>query len=407
MKPILENHLDDLLGQLKQIVGVSERLGLESTNDFLKFIMENLQEVEVHKLDGSKDIYTENGITQNLVLEKYIKFNKINKQSSAYASIPDSEKDYVLELLEDSILSIEDASNLIKNLYNLIGNDFYLYVCEDQEGHEDRFLETPYEFGLRLVNIKERQEKLDSERYGEQAVLLNNVLYPYDVDFSLKQKSGIVRERGQKYFDAFPIAKEHLAHNRTERVSVFVQTNLENKYSSEFFPRLKKLMIEDDEVNLFFSYALPLQEIVSILLIHSSLANNTKKMKYFLEPSKKKIQDMCEYVGRVGDARFSSERLRDIIDSQREERENVGNPAGPLSFEALKLFYKTPIQILKSMAITTDPNIMLTDKVIAAVSTIHSVAQATENITAALPIHGENQDQPRDPIIIPKPFFTI
>lgn len=404
MKPILEKHLDDLLDQLKQIVGVSERLGLESTNDFLKFIMENLTLLEVHGPDEGYRGYIENNINQDIVLERYIKFNKINKQSSTFMSIPDSLKDYAIELLEDSILSFEDASKIIKNIYDLVRKDFYLYVCEGQEGHENSFFETPYEFGLRLVNVKERQEKLDSERYGEFAIALNNALYPYDSLYVIKQKSGLIVE-SQTYFETFPIVKKHLAHNRTELVSIFTQTNLENKYNSEFLPRLKQLMIEDDETNLFFSYALPLQEIISILLIHSSLANNTKKMKYFLEPSKKKIQDMCEYIGRVGDARFSSERLRDIIDSQREERENVGNPAGPLNFEAIKLFHKTPIQILKSMAITTDPNIMLTDKVIAAVSTIHSVAQATENINAALPIHGENGDQPRDPIIIPKPFL--
>lgn len=413
MKPLLEKHLDDLLIKIKDIVGVEEKLRRQSTNDFLRFIIENLKVLNVHSrheqaTEEEKQVFGYNSIRNGLFLQKYIKFGKINRDSEMYGALSQGNKNLMETRVENCVLSFKDASRIFDSLYNQLGNDYLLNSCDGRNG----FFEEPYSFGLRLVRVAKKPEGVTSERYGNAVVEFNNVLYPYDTDYSSQQKAGFVAEYNQRgeendysSFDCIPLVKTQIKYNKDQRLSEFRLENHEQKYDSQFLERLKQAIIESDKTNLLFGYSLPLQEIVSILLLHSSLANNTKKMKYLLEPSKKNIQNMCEYVGRVGDARFSSERLRDIIDSQREERENVGNPAGPLNFEALKLFYKTPIQILKSMAITTDPNIMLTDKVIAAVSTIHSVAQTAENITAALPIHGENGDQPRDPIIIPKPFL--
>lgn len=405
LRPIVEKHLTDLLEILKIIAGVTDRRALTSTNDFLKFVMDNIPIIEINSLtDEEVNEYSDNNINASLVLQKYIKFGKINKESTAYTQVPDDYKDYLLEVLEDSVMKVSDAEEIINNLYKvLIRKDFYLFQCDDVGATNESLFSEPYSYSLRMVYAKRRNEKIQTD-WGENAIIFNEKAYPYDLDYCYKKKAGIVREKGQQIYDVYPILEENIEHNKTELASSFIRTNQENKYNS-YLSKLKQLMIEDDKSNLFFSYALPLQEITSVLLLHSSLANNNKKMKYMFEPSKKKVQNMIEYVATVGDARYSNERIRQMIEDQREERNNVGNPAGPLNFDALKLFYRTPIQILKSLAITTDPNIMLTDKIISTVSMLHSFAQLAENTVASLPIHGEDRDQPRDPIKIPKPFL--
>ena len=188
----------------------------------------------------------------------------------------------------------------------------------------------------------------------------------------VRTKTGRIKE-GKKAYNLYKLAEERIRMNARVPVQKFADSSNDLNFKNEFLPKLKNLLQEDTEVNLLLDYSIPLKQISSLFVTHYSLSNNSKKMKYLLEPTKKKIYSIAEYIQNTGNSTLTSERLQEMLQNQEKEKQNIGNPSGPLNMEALKIFYRTPIQILKAVAIVTDPNIAITDKVVSALT----IAQKT------------------------------
>ena len=333
--------------------------------------------VEIKKQQNNfgveKFVFTDNSIDREVVLQKFVYMPKVNRQSSIVVNNQNYFTQQKLDLLDSyGIISIEKAKRIINKIYrDLDGKKFDLFICEDERDYNDRFFETPYEVGIRAVLVEKRKNQVISE-YGEEIISLNGRAYPLDLSQVLKTKTGRIKENDNS-FDVFMLAEERIRINARIPAERFADPNNDLNFKNEFLPRLKNLMLDDTEVNLIFDYSIPLKQLASLFVIHYSLSNNGKKMKYLLEPTKKKVYNIIEYLDNTGNSTLSSNRLREMMEKQSEERENVGNPAGPLDMEALKLFYRTPIQVLKSLSIAIDPNIAITDKVVAALTIAQKV----------------------------------
>lgn len=395
LKKIVEKYLVELSSECKKIIGIEE--GLAEQDDFLKSVLDGLKVVDIHDFSilvgiddeisishAEKNILTEKGINKEIILQKFVSFPKVNRQSKIVQQNRNYFTDQRLDYLDScGLVSIEKAKTIINKIYrHLNGQKFDLFICENERDYEDRFFLTPYQIGIRAVLVEKRKNQVTSA-YGEEIISLNGRAYPLDLFRVSKTKTGLIKEKNSS-FDIFMLAKEAIRVNARIPVERFIDPGNDLDFENRFLPKLKNLLLDDTEVNLIFDYSIPLKQLVSLFTIHYSLSNNGKKMKYLLEPTKKKIYNIIEYLENTGNSTLSSNRLREMIEKQNEENENVGNPAGPLDMEALKLFYRTPIQVLKSLSIAIDPNIAITDKVVAALT----VAQK------ALPIPTELKSLP-------------
>lgn len=371
LKEIARIHIRQLLAECKEITKSDVEKDIEGIDDFIYTIINSYKVLETNSSSGFDDgeegkaIFSPLRTNDGITLQRFIYVPKYNLSSQIVRdniSVFGKYKDTVF----DNILSIEEAEKAFSEIYYELGINFDLYVCEGDEGYNERLLESPYEVGLRLVSYEKKQDG------SGQSLLLNGRNYPYNRRVCEKKKLGYIRE-GDNEYDVYQLAEERLRVNAKQSIGVFVGSNNKLRYDNEFFERLKINLSTDQEVELLLGFALPLKEVTSMLLLHFLLSNNDEKMKYLFEPTKKKITEMSEYLDLVGDNALSSKRIKETMEKQRKETENVGNPAGPINAEALKMFYRTPIQILKSLTVMTDPNVALTDKVIRTVSAVTSL----------------------------------
>lgn len=398
LKKIVQSEFKEILQKMKKIANVRDEPGLENTNDFIKYFIDQYPVLKVHDNIGvgpnasqqKESIYEDYLLEQNggFIIQKYILFPQLNKDSN----IVKNNKNFfteqkIKEINNYGVMDIGDAVQKFTTMMYTLGKTFTLCDCREIPDQDSLFLGS-FKFGLRLLYVNKKNVA------GPQLKIKNNS-YPYYQDVCHYYKSGYIKETKKEY-DAFIIADERISANTVDEITVFTGRNNQNYYDSEFYLKLKKKLCENIDTNILLSYSLPLKELSSIIIMHSNLSNNNVKMKYLLETSKKMSSQMFSVLSNIGNKTLSSNRLQKMLQTQLDARSNVGNPAGPLDFDALKPFLRTPIQIMKGMTTINDPNLAIVDKLAA----LMSAAGATTGQKIFIPYNLTSL------ALLPFPIFT-
>lgn len=365
LKKMVKKEFPIILEKIKKIIGVREQTIEE--NDFINFIMKQFDYVDVHFSIGIEEAERETilddlAFDSGFITQRYVLFSNVLKNSrllSTYSNYFTGEK--IDEINNWGVLSFQKARSLLSEIYYNLGVNFKIYDCDDLTSG---LFEDPPIVGLRIVHAARKSVT------GPQYIIRGEP-YPYFRTLCQYSKAGYIKEKTGEY-DLVILADQKLKINQTEVVESFLQRDNLQRYELEFYPKLLTKMSRDLDANLLFCYALPIKELTSILMMHTQLVNNSAKMKYLFEPSKKRVTLVSNLLKNLGNKSVSSNRMQEIVDKQVQDRNNIGNPGGPLDFDALKLYFRTPIQLLKGVATVVDPNIAIADKIIAAASLIAS-----------------------------------
>ncbi len=130
-------------------------------------------------------------------------------------------------------------------------------------------------------------------------------------------------------------------------------------YDEVLYPKLTN----NKDSQIFFKYCLGFNEIVQMLMSHSFLYHNDQNARFLYEGTKIMISKMYKANTESGNIADTAASINSMLEEQRRNEDNTGNPLGP-ALEALKFYYRTPIQILKALATIVDPNIALADGIV-------------------------------------------
>lgn len=379
LKKVVEKEFIELLKKAKQIIG-EEEFVVSDANDFIRPIINKFKLIDVHQKigpDNEKRIFSRTGITKDLATQRYLRLPEINEESNFVKN----NKGYftpekIEELNNKKVVSFEEASEMFSKIAYDTSTDFKIYDCDEEN---QSLYSEPYRAGLRIVYVKKRDLVAGSNI--TEGYRIEGVTYPYLMDVCEQEKTGLIleRERTQgggvvntSQYDSFEISKQEIKVNRTENASAFTSRNNENRYMEEFYTRLRESLLSNADTNLIFAFSLPLREMASMLIIHTKLVNNTSKMRYVLEPSKIALKTITKTLMNMGDK--TKNKIDEMLANLDAAIANTGNPAGPIDFDALKMYARTPIQILKSLATIVDPNIAIADKINGGISLAGSLA---------------------------------
>lgn len=377
LKKIVEKEFEELLKKTKEIGKVEEELGLSKSDDFIRPILERMKVVNVHRDNGiasatsRKDIiFSRSFIDEEFVLQKYIRMPNINRQSRIVKDNPQYFTEQKIASIQNKVVTFTQAAEIFSEILYSAGTDYNAYDCDDIE---NSLFSEPYRAGLRIVYV---EKKTKYPEQGPSPVFkIGKENYPFFIKNCEQEKLGYIIERTinprkeiyyNTDYNVIKIAAEEIIVNQTENAKTFINRNNENRYMEEFFVELKTKLLKNIDVNLLFAYAIPLKEMASMLILHTNLASNSYKMKYLLEPTKNTISNITNTLLKMGDK--TKNPIDDMMAGIFDSMANMGNPAGPLDPDALKMYARTPIQILKSLATIVDPNIALADKINSGIS---------------------------------------
>ena len=244
-----------------------------------------------------------------IYVEKYVRMP--NFTSKAEQRISQQVRDEIEEFLGEEI-SISQFEQIIKILGIPLRE---LYVC-DSEGS---IFDSPVAFGAKIL----------VETVGQQ----KNTLYTVTAQEEA-------------------IELEILETQDTSQV-------YETIYRKTLYPGLTT----DRNSQIFFKYCLGFSEISQMVMTHNFLYHNDQEARFLFEGSKMMMARMYMANMRSGNHSDAVNAINNMLEEQKRNEENTGNPLGP-ALEALKFYYRTPIQILKGVATTVDPNIALSDVIV-------------------------------------------
>jgi len=308
--------------------------------------------------------YTEYGIEDSidvgdLFLERYIKIGRLNSSfRTEYAQLKDKIENKVVKLstFVEAISAIDDNTTLID--------------CDDPS--KSLFVEQP-KFGLRLnyVYDKTERKKIDTTLLntfnvnGKRLKIKTSAKDEKLLSIGEEQRSD---EESLKFFKVYNVLKITQAEqvvNTTFTAKHLKALASSQNYNRLFLPILKERLLSTKSMQVMFDYCVPIKEISTIALFHSYLSNNGEKQKYLFEPTKNMIKQTFDLLDNFGDKTKTAQKIATLKKTQQEQAGNEGNPAGPLNFDALKIFLRTPIHILRGLATIVDPNIFIADKIVA------------------------------------------
>ena len=290
----------------------------------------------------------------DMFLEKYVKIGRLSPNYRNKAEYR------TLRSIENSVVSIDTFQNALKGINENV--DFY--NCDDPDSS---LLQEPIRVGLRMSYVYQKGNPVNAiEKHfqvGTKRGLLN--------DSAIRSKELVAKE--EKNYSILKIAEQEQKLDSNATLSQMIEVVNRDSYDQVFFPGLKDRLSKTKEINTMFDYCIPLKEISIMSLINCFLINNGEQQKYLFEPTKFMIKEIFSILDNMGDKAKSAEKLAALKNKQKREMMNEGNPAGPINFEALKIFLRTPIHILKGLATIVDPNIFIADKIVAGVATAGSL----------------------------------
>lgn len=404
LQSLVKLELDKMLDKSSKILNCGSRA--KDSSSIINSLLEDFNVYDAprhHKVEGTQNIIplSVNAIhyEKDFYLEKYIKLGRLNpnlenvfpgfKFSLNNTNIPNN---YV----ENCIFSIKDFNNLISSFTEQQRNS--LFLCENKES--GIFIDAP-KAGIRLI-LKVKQEKQDS--LSQQSFMFNtSTLETEDVikikayniflnkseffqaaedNFGLPtlgdstvvstatgqqiQDERTDEDDGRRYFYSLNnlIISEQEEELNLQFLSVSQELS-DSIFDSSYLRLLKQKLSLNTDTTIMFRYCLVLEETLQLLLVNSNLVHNDQNGRFLFESSKSYICDMTKRLKDFGDKRKIGNNLLNMLQQQKEREDNTGSPLGP-AVEAMKFFYRTPIQILKGQATLVDPNIAIADKIVAA-----------------------------------------
>lgn len=317
----------------------------EDQDMFVSDFVQNLEQIECSSIRyeyGLKYIDKPNLLSQKTLgktyLEKYVRIPEMTEYArEKMRNTPNG----VLEQYENSVVNIKDFIGIVSNL-DLQGTEFY--KCDSEKS----VFSQPVTFGSRVVTIVEANNIDSSNNTNEQAFREKTYIvgrYNQDTEEYTYYVTPIASEE-------YPISLEGIDVN-----SVY------EEYENIFRGTLRPSLSKNTEMKLFLKYCLCLDELTQTLLSHSFLFHNDQDGRFLFEGTKMMISRMYHANMNVGNANDTVDQLNAMLQEQKRNEDNTGNPLGP-ALEAMKFYYRTPIQILKGAATIVDPNIALADLVV-------------------------------------------
>lgn len=301
----------------------------------------------------------QNSILGRIVLEKYIKFGKVNKEY--YQKFNDYGYDG-LKSLENKEISLEDYRTIVFYILSFslpaTSEPFLVYNCDDSS---QGLFSKPLTYGVRLVFVSETE---DSNLNGTDFFVQEDSNRQF---IGQKNKFNIFKISQKEWVDrpsSNASAQEHL-----QEVIGTGSEQFEEKLEG-IFNTLRTQVFEEKESKLLFGYTIPIKQLASMFMIHSYYVHSDERMKYLFETTKQVIIDFSQRLDNIGLKNNAISGITAMAEKQKLREENTGNPGGPIDLSALKFFYRTPIQILKGLAALVDPNIFIADKIVMATSLI-------------------------------------
>lgn len=303
----------------------------------------------------------ENVNIDDFVLQRYIKFGKLN---------PKYIKDKNLSLLENRVLNLEYVREKLKN----VGNSVPLYDC-DKADPNAIFAEPPI-FGLRIVtlyNSKKGRDVKQNQFFVKQRAY--DILDDRENYLSCREDLQSADGKSNRYvYNLLKIAKTEMPVESNLTVEQMSNLMKKTTFQKIFYPLLREKLLKEEEIKIVMDYCLPVKEIAAMAIIHSFLLNNNENIRELLQSSKDAVVSNLKVLEETGDKTGDSQA---VIERQRQIRldiMNEGSPGGPLNFDLLKIWLRTPIHILRGLATIIDPNLFIADKIVMGASIVGALA---------------------------------
>lgn len=303
MIKIIKQEFEKCLNKFSSILKCDENT--PGTDYFIDKIITSF--VEMYELRNQFGL-DENTAT-DIYVKKYVKMPKMTE--TAGTILTEQQKQTIREYEEKEIL----PSKLTQVFRSLNLSDEALQAVF-QCGSENSIFETPIIFGAKLL----------METRGPQDNVKNTISVK-EVGYDISQKN--------------------------------ISENYQKIYEEVLYPGLTT----DRDTQIFFKYCLGFSEITEMLMTHCFLYHNDQDARFLFEGTKMMIARMYEANKETGNHTTTVDDINSMLAEQRRNEDNTGNPLGP-ALEALKFYYRTPIQILKGAATIVDPNIALADLIV-------------------------------------------
>jgi hypothetical protein len=306
----------------------------------------------------------ENYVEGDFYIEKYCRLPGLSSTSNPQMSPRELRK---LTKLQNKVIALPELALLLENT-SVSLEDFF--NCES----ENNIFDAPIAIGARIMMITNKDDALYST-YTDEEIVRERSYVITEPDFETEN-----RDIKNQYFvseissEEFPIDVNSLVSDGTT-ISGELDAVFTRNYYNVLYPRLTK----NSNTQLFFKYCFGLNELTQMFLSHCFLSHNDQDGRFLFEGTKMMIARMFEANMNVGNSNKTVEELNKMLEMQKTNEENTGNPLGP-SLEAIKFFYRTPIQIMKGLSTIVDPNIALADLIVKGAAMAGNLAGQNINI---------------------------
>lgn len=374
---IVKHEFKKVLKKFSRILQCNKQLN-ESTDLVISDFISGLELYDIPLISENNQWLEPRFNDQNLFkkgsiyLERYVKLGKVNKQNIPKEvfgelhgpSVTSRRREWTYEELSESKLDLWEFRSFIATARTEGILEKVIPCKEDSEESNPIFDSNP-RFGLRIVMT------IDEKSFSPQSAEISefdfaNIKIQKNEVFKTRSYATVIDPGLEVFllFNSLTLAEQEIAIPFEEVVDPSgFNPNFEDLYTESYYNKLLDLLISSSDCKVLFNYSLLLQQLIEMIVINSNLSHNDQDGRFLFEGTKILISKMQSATNNFGNSSGSAKRIQSMADAQVQMENNTGNPLGP-SLEALKFFYRTPIQMLKGLSTIVDPNIALADKIV-------------------------------------------
>lgn len=278
-----------------------------------------------------------------MYIEKYVRFPEITEYGKEKIA---NTQNQILGQYENSVVGIGELEKILVELDLDVGE---FYNCDSDKN----IFSSPLTFGSRIMIVVEIRPYNGQDFINEEIIKERTYITRLITQGSNQQKNVILSPVAN---EEYPVSLEFLKESLNA-------ASINEDYEKIYKDFLKPSLIKNSLFQILLKYCLCLDELKQIALLHSFMFHNDQDSRFLFEGIKMTISRIYQASTNLGNASNTVNQLNAILQEQKRNEENTGNPLGP-SPEALKFYYRTPIQILKGLAMLVDPNIALADLIV-------------------------------------------